>query len=142
MNSLRYQISAALVQALHAADALADAVVLDNPRDPQALAKGARVVFLEDQRDGFIDQASQQGKRRFVFTVGVINRSGADRAGADADHVAAEAAIRAAHGELMRDLRCGPLRETEVAFRAEGIDVGGALVLSTFEVEYLKPRPQ
>lgn len=141
MSSIRYQVSAAIVAAVRAHAGLQGAVVLDNPTDPAALSKGERVVFVEDQTDGFIDQANQQGKRRFVFTLGVINRSAGDREGADADYEAAEAAIRGAHGALMRQQRCGPLREREVVFRVDGIDVGGALVLGTFEVEYLKPRP-
>lgn len=145
-QSLRYQISAAVFGALAAAAAsgkpLAGAVVLDNPRDPQAIRKGKRIVFFEDQRDGFIDQAAQQNRRSFRFAVGTISRDADDRAAADADHEAAVAAIRGAHTALISTLRCGPLRETETVFRAEGIDVGGALVMSTFEIEYVKPRPQ
>lgn len=140
-HTLRYQISAALLEALQEATALAGAVVMDNPVTAAALAKGDRIVFLEDLSDGFIDQANQQGKRRFVFGVGAICRKAAARAGADADYAAAEAAVRAAHTTLMSTLRCGPLRERDVVFKAEGLDVGGALVLGTFEVEYLKPRP-
>lgn len=142
MSSQRWRISDTLLRALRAAAALDGVPVLDNPRDPQAIRAGSRIVFVEDQADRFLDQAGQQGKRCYVFTLGVICRGADDRAGADADYEAAEAAIRGAHGELLRDLRCGPLRETEIVFRAEGIDVGGALVLGTFEIEYLKPRPQ
>lgn len=145
MASLRYRIGAALLTALELAaqpgEALDGVVVLDNPRDPQAIRKGRRIVFVEDQSDRLVDQAAQQGKRVYVFTLGVINRDEHDRAGADADHEAAEAVIRATHTALMQTLRAGPLRETSTVFRAEGIDVGGALVLATFEVEYLKPRP-
>lgn len=140
-QSLRYQISAALVAALRDAAALAGAVVTDNPVTAAALAKGARIVFLEDLADAPIDQAGQQAKRRFTFGLGVIGRSADARAGADADYVAAEAAVRGAHATLIGTLRCGPLRERDVVFKAEGIDVGGALVMGTFEVEYLKPRP-
>ena len=139
-NSIRYRISAALVEALRAAPDLAGAKVLDNPSDPSALQAGERLVLVEDQTDRFVDQKNQQGRRRFVFTIGAINRTADDRAGADADYAAAEAAIRGAHKVLMSTLHCGPLHEEEVTFRVEGIDVGGALVLGTFSVEYLKPR--
>lgn len=139
-NSIRYQISAAIVAALRAAPDLAEAKVLDNPSDASALQAGERLVLVEDQTDRFIDQKNQQGKRRFVFTIGAINRTTDDRAGADADYQAAEAAVRGAHKVLMSTLGCGPLHEEEVTFRVEGIDVGGALVLGTFAVEYLKPR--
>jgi len=140
-NSLRWRISAALLAALEAAPELRGVVVLDNPRDAQAIRRGSRIVFLEDQADTFIDQASQQGRRRYQFALGAINRTPADRCGADADYTAAEAVVRAAHGQLLRDLRCGPLRETDLQFRVEGLDVGGALVLGMWEIEYLKPRP-
>ena len=140
-HSIRYRISAAVVAALRTAPALAEAKVLDNPADASALQAGERLVLLEDQSDRFIDQKNQQGKRRFVFTLGAINRSADDRAGADADYAAAEAAVRGVHKQLMSTLGCGPLHEEEVTFRVEGIDVGGALVLGTFAVEYLKPRP-
>lgn len=140
MNSVRYLISRAVFEALRDAPELAGARVLDNPSEPQALAAGERIVFVEDQSDGFIDQAGQAGTRRFVFAVGVINRSSSARAGADADYVAAEAALRSRHTELIKELSCGPLRERDVSFRVESIDVGGALVLGTFEVEYRRPR--
>jgi hypothetical protein len=141
MNSIRYRISAAIVEALRAAPALAGVKVLDNPTDASALQAGERLVLVEDQTDRFIDQKNQQGKRRFAFTLGAINRSANDRAGADADYQAAEAAVRGTHKHLMSTLGCGPLHEEEVTFRVEGIDVGGALVLGTFSVEYLKSRP-
>ena len=141
MSSLRYQISAALFAALQGAPDLAGAVVMDNPVTAAALAKGDRIVFLEDLSDGLIDQAAQQGKRRFVFGLGVICRTTTARAGADADYAAAEAAVRGAHTTLAGTLRCGPLRERDVTFKVEGIDVGGALVMGTFEIEYLRPRP-
>lgn len=140
MNSVRYLVSRAVFEALRDAPELAGARVLDNPSEPQALAAGERIVFVEDQSDGFIDQSGQAGTRRFVFAIGVINRTSAARAGADADYVAAEAAVRERHTALIRELGCGPLREREVSFRVEAIDVGGALVLGTFEVEYRRPR--
>ena len=139
-QSLRFQIGAAIVQALSSAPALADAVVIDHPKTPSDLSKGTRVIFVEDQADSLVDQPNQQAKRSFVFTVGVINRTAQDRAGADADHLAAEAAIRAAYPILASTLGCGPLRELDVRFRVEGLDVGGALILTTYAVEYRKGR--
>lgn len=140
-QSLRYQISAAIVQALSTAPALSGAVVLDHPKAPSDLSKGTRVVFVEDQTDDLIDQPNQQDKRSFSFAVGVINRTAQDRAGADVDHLAAEAAIRKVHqSTLVATLRCGPLRELGVRFKVEGLDVGGALILASYAVEYRKGR--
>lgn len=140
-QSLRFQISAAIVEALRTAPALADAVVIDHPKSPSDLSKGTRVIFVEDQSDDLIDQPNQQDKRSFGFSVGVINRTAQDRAGADADHLAAEAAIRQCHQSvLVATLRCGPLRELGVRFKVEGMDVGGALILASYAVEYRKGR--
>lgn len=141
MSSQRYLISATLLAALRSAADLADALVLDNPTEAQALSKGDRIVWIEDQADDPIEQAAQQGKRRFTFALGVINRTSDDRAGADVDHQAALTAITKAHTPLMRDHRCGPLREGQTVFRVEGLDIGGALILTTYTVEYLRPRP-
>lgn len=144
-QSRRYQISALVVAALRAHPGLQGALILDNPTDPRAISDGKRVVFVEDQTDGWISQEGQRNKRRFVWTVGVINRSdstaGADRAGADADYLAAVDAVRGAHSQLVTTVKeVGPLRERDVTFRLEGIDVGGALILGSFEVEYVTER--
>ena len=140
-QSRRYQISAAIVQALSTAPALAGAVVIDHPKTPSDLSKGTRVIFVEDQSDDLIDQPNQQAKRSFSFAVGVINRTAQDRAGADADHLAAFAAIRERHQTaLVKNLGCGPLRELGVRFKVEGLDVGGALILASYAVEYRKER--
>lgn len=140
-QSLRYQISAAIVQALSTAPALAGAVVLDHPKSPSDLSRGPRVIFVEDQTDSLIDQPNQQGKRLFSFAVGVINRTAQDRAGADADYLVAEAAIRQVHQTVLAaTLRCGPLRDLDVRFKVEGLDVGGALILASYAVEYRKER--
>lgn len=141
MSSQRLLISNTLVAALRSAADMVGAQILDNPTEAQGLAKGDRVVWIEDQVDDPIEQAGQQGKRRFTFALGVINRTSDDRAGADADHQAALSAITKAHTALMRDHRCGPLREGQTVFRVEGLDIGGALILTTYTVEYLRPRP-
>lgn len=140
-QSLRYQISAAIVQALSTAPALSGAVVLDHPKAPSDLSKGTRVIFVEDQADDLIDQPNQQAKRSFSFAVGVINRTAQDRAGADADNLASEAAIRQCHQDVLAStLRCGQLRELGVRFKVEGLDVGGALILTSYAVDYRKGR--
>lgn len=140
-QSQRFQISAAIFEALSTAPALAGAVFVNQPKAPADLSKGTRVIFLEDQGDSLIEQPNQQARRSFSFALGVINRTSQDGAGADADHLAAEAAIRQAHQTvLVKTFGCGPLRELEVRFKVEGLDVGGALILASYAVEYRKWR--
>lgn len=136
MPSQRLQISSALAAALAAAPALAGAVVRDNPSDPSALAQGERIVFLEDLADRLIDQPGGAPRRTFRFHLGVISRSPAGaRAQADADYLAAVAALMAQRPALTQ-WRVKTLREQDVSFRVEGLDVGGALVLGVFEADY------
>lgn len=145
-HSIPFLISGVFVAALRDAFEISGAVVKHNPRGPAPLSDGSRVVFFEAQSDGFIDQAGQVGKRRFSFVLGVINRAdGTAEAGADADYVMADEVIRGAYQEVAAMLaaikaQCGPLREREVAFRVDDIDVDGALVLGTFDIEYLRPK--
>lgn len=136
-QSVRFRVGAAVLGALQAEFTGGDVRVFDNPPDAKALSAGARLVFVEDQSDAFVDQAAQRGKRRYVFTLGVVGRTADARAQADRDYLVARTVVRNTHTALMRDLRVGPLRERDVVFRVDGIDVGGALVLGTFEAEYL-----
>lgn len=146
-QSVRYRIAAGFVAALRADPVLAGAKVRHNPRDPSSIRDGDRVVFFEDGRDGFLEQPAQQGKRAYSFTLGVIRRGEEDpEAGADADQVAADEALRAAFPEISAELAAdgaalGPLRERETTYKVEGVDVGGALVLTGYEIEYRKPKP-
>ena len=145
-QSVRYRIGAALVAAMRAAAGLSGVVIKRNPLDPAPLRDGSRVIFFEDQADGYLDQAAQIGKRIFSFAIGVISRDGtAPDATADADYVAAEDAIRGAYPALAAALQAagaqiGPLRERQVTYKSDDLDVGGALVLGSFEVEYLRPK--
>jgi hypothetical protein len=145
-QSIPYLLSQALVQALGAAPDLAGAVVKDNPTDPQQLSDGARLVFVEDKGDAPLSRPGQAEGRTFTVTVGVINRTEGDRAGADADMQAAKTAVQAATLEAgrvlvasKRILAIQAAREGQRAYRVEGIDVGGAMVVTTFDIDYRTP---
>lgn len=144
--SVPHTISAAVVAALEADLELAGATVIDNPITPSALEDGARVVFVEDKDDAPIDKPGQAEGRSFGFIVGVINRTATARTGADTDMERAKAvATKAARDacKAMVDARQLVLfqypREMLRTYRIEGLDVGGALILTRFEIDYRLP---
>ena len=146
-QSVRYRISAAFVAALRAQFEPA-AKVKRNPREPSPAKDGSRIVLFVDGRDGLIEQPGQQPKRTFSFQVGVLNRSEGDaaEAGADADYVAAEAVLRGAYAPLAAALaavgvQLGAMHEREITFASEDVDVGGALVLGAYDIDYRSPKP-
>ena len=146
-QSVRYRISAAFVAALRT-QFEPSAKVKRNPREPSPTKDGARIVLFIDGRDGLIEQPGQQPKRTFSFQVGALNRSEGEAAdaGADADYVAAEAVLRGAFASLAASLaagsvQLGSLHEREITFASEDVDVGGALVLGAFDIDYRSPKP-
>lgn len=136
-----YAIGAAIVQALRADVYLTGAVILDNPQRASALQDGERIVFFEDAADRFIEQPGQLAKRTYSFTLGVISRSANARQDAHADYRAAKRLVRACLPEISQTVALlgRGLIEGDVAYRLENIDVGGALVLGSFSVDYRDP---
>ena len=138
-----YVMGAAIVQALCDAPALAGAVVLDNPRRASGLAEGARIVFFEDAGDRPRSNEAQVQHRTYSFTLGVISRDANARQAAHTDYRAAKRVLRLVCMPAMThagvEVTGGGLREGEVIYRLENIDVGGELVLGTFTIDYRDP---
>ncbi len=138
-----YVMGAAIVQALRDAPALAGAMVLDNPRRASGLSEGARIVFFEDAGDRPRSNEAQVQHRTYSFTLGVISRAANARQAAHADYRAAKRVLRlvcmTAMTQVGVEVTGGGLREGEVIYRLENIDVGGELVLGTFTVDYRDP---
>lgn len=125
--------------ALRDAPTLAGCVFHDNPKRATDVESGLRVVFIEDVSDGPIEQG-QQIRREFRFNVGVINRSEADRIGAHTDYRAAKRvmdATLASYREI--GVTVLYLREGDIAFKLENVDVGGALIIAQFTFGYRDP---
>lgn len=136
-----YAIGQAIVEALRSNAALTGAVVLDNPQRASALQDGERILFFEDQADRLIEQPGQSAKRTYSFTLGVISRSSQARKDAHADYRTAKRAVRQcmpAISQCVALLGRG-IQEGDVVYRIENIDVGGALVLGSFSVDYRDP---
>lgn len=145
-QSVPYTLSAAVVIALRATLEADGAVVRDNPTTRAALEQGERVIFVEDEGDAPTDKPGQAEGRTFGFTVGVINRSADSRAGADADMQAVKGQVPTALMAACRQLQADKAivtfqapREGRRSYRIEGIDVGGALILTRYEIDYRTP---
>ncbi|MFM2054253.1 MAG: hypothetical protein RL456_2290 [Pseudomonadota bacterium] len=145
-HSIPFTLSAAVVSALQTAMEADGVIVRDNPVTRAALEQGDRVVFVEDADDAPIDKPGQAEGRTFAFTVGVINRTDEARAGADLDMQAVKAAIPGALLAAGRALQSSrdivsfqAPREGRRTYRVEGLDVGGALILTRYELDYRTP---
>lgn len=138
-----FVIGQAVVAALRAVTgtggALAGAVVLDNPARATDLAEGPRMIWFEDQFDRLRGQPGQIAQRAYGFTVGVIARTTTARQQCHRDYRAAKRVIRACLRDLTTagiSIEGAGLQEGDVVYRLENLDVGGALVLGSFIVDY------
>lgn len=134
-----FEIGAVFVEALRAAPTLEGITISDNPVRAGDLGDGVRRVWLEDVSDGPIDQANQI-KREYRFTLGVINRTADARRGVHTDYRAAKRVLDEAV-PLLKDkpFTIVYLREGDLAFRLENLDVGGGLILASFTFGYRDP---
>lgn len=134
-----FVIGQAVVAALRAAPELAGLQVLDNPSRATDLAEGERLAWFEDQADRLRGQPGQQAQRTYAFTLGVIARTTDARERAHRDYRAAKRVVRAAMREITVAgvaVEGNGLQEIDVAYRLENLDVGGALVLGAFTIDY------
>jgi len=135
-----FLIGQALVTALQGWQALQGASVFDNPIRSSDLEAGERVVFVEDVADRPESQSGSAQKRTYVFNIGVINRSEGARLASHADYRAAKRCLLQVLKTMPRQLAITSIvKEADVTFRLENIDVGGSLVLGTFTVDYRDP---
>ncbi len=138
-------IGAVIVRELRASADLAGVRVLDNPTRAADLQDGERVLFFEDQYDRLRDNPAQVAQRTYGFTLGVISRvrAGNARERAHTDYRSAQRVLRracmAALTEAGVQINGAGLREGDVSYRVEGIDVGGALVLGSYTLDYRNP---
>jgi hypothetical protein len=133
-----YAVGELLMQALRDAPDLSGVTLLDNPVRASDISEGERVIFFEDVSDGPAEQG-EQIKRVYRFNVGVINRTEAARLGVHTDYRVAKRVLDEALPTIKEVVVANFLREGEIAFRLENIDVGGGLVLATFTLGYRDP---
>ncbi len=139
-NSLRWGVMQALLAALQASPALSGVPVIRNPRSPKSLAQGAHMVFLKDQRDTLVNKPGQTERRAIQFLLGTVAHTDVADSDADALHEAAIGVLRGALPTLTQACVVTNLSETDTQFEAAGLEIDGALCLSTWTLEYIKPR--
>lgn len=116
------------------------ALVLDNPARSTELQEGARILFIEDVSDRRVEEKGGQQKREYTFNLGVISRASAARTVAHGDYRLAKRLVRDSLAALHSKLNViSGLREGDVIYRIENVDVGGSLVLGTFSIQYRDP---
>lgn len=140
-NSPRWAILQTIISALQADPALAGIPIIRNPRHASSLAKGERVIVLKRQPGSLLEKPGQEEKRRFAILTGAISRK--DDADQDADALAFAAGntIRKTLGVLLRECRVVNLSESVDENDVEGLDIDGAIELSTWEIQYIQTRP-
>lgn len=133
-----FEVGEILIAALRAAPELVDVTIHEFPVRPATLSDGSRLVWFEDVSDGPVEQANQI-KREYRFTVGVINRTTAARRGVHTDYRAVKRILNAALPGLKDAVTANYLREGDLAFGLENVDVGGGLVISSWTLGYRDP---
>lgn len=144
-HSARWLIREAVKTALSEAQALYGLPVIVNPRTASSLAVGDRVLVVKEQSDAFQSQTGTlksgfSEKRVFNFSVACISRvEGADD-DVDLLHVTARAAVFACFEPLRKVVQSLEYKENNVTFEVENLDIDGALIVSNWEVGYVKNR--
>ena len=144
-HSARWLIREAVKAALRDAPDLLQLPIVVNPREPSSLAVGPRVLVIKEQSDALQSQTGTlksgfSEKRIFNFSVACVSRvEGADD-DVDLLHVAVMRAVRSCFAALHGVVQSLEYKENNVTFEVENLDIDGALVLSNWEVSYIKKR--
>jgi hypothetical protein len=142
-NSTRYRIHQVFKTVLTPVAASNSAALLTNPVLPMGLKEhGNRVLFTLDRGDDLMEQPGQKEKRRAKLVVGAFVRS--DDADNDADqlHFAARTAIKRIKLALTAQSIDTIVREVQTESELKEHAVEGALLLSSFEIEYKETYPE
>lgn len=144
-HSARWLIREAVKTALANSPALCDLPIIVNPQEASSLAVGSRVLVIKEQSDALKSQTGSlksgfSETRIFNFSVACVSRvEGADD-DVDLLHVIARAAVFACFEPLRKVVQSLEYKENNVTFEVENLDIDGALVLSNWEVGYVKHR--
>ncbi len=139
-NSVRWAIFDAMASALEQAPELGGVPVKRNPTSAIAAKSGDLLVALRWNADTLLESPGGREKRQFRLLIGSIAHTRQADRDADALHqVVGEVARRAIVALNAGGHKVKPL-EREVTPDLDSLLIEGALVLSTWEIEYEKPR--
>jgi hypothetical protein len=142
-NSTRYRIHQVFKTVLTPVATNNSAALLTNPVLPVGLKdSGNKVLFTLDRGDDLLEQPGQKEKRKAKLVMGAFVRS--DDADSDADqlHFAARTAIKRIKVALTAQGIDTLVREVQTEQELKELAVEGALLLSSFEIEYKEIYPE
>jgi hypothetical protein len=139
-QSVGFQLVGKVVAAFASAPDLIGLPVVRNPRRPQDLSVGTRVIIVAESSDKQISKAGNRETRVRSFSVGALSRlEGAD---ADADALA-ELVSNVTHAALVAMAATAEITrmtEASVQFHVDDLEVDGAIVVSGWEIQYTRKR--
>jgi hypothetical protein len=137
-QSARWAIFDAICTALESDALLQDLPVVRNPRTATQLGAGEQLIVAKWGSDSLMEKPGQRERRKFRLIVGSVSRkaTGADK-DADAIHQAVGEVVRKALTTLAQlPDRVARIAEGDTTPDIDGIEVAGAMVLSTWEIDY------
>lgn len=135
-----FSVVSRLLLAYAAVPGLAELPLARNPRNPQHLAVGKRVVIVTELSDSPVGKAGHRETRRRVVKVGILSRVESADADADALYGLLSDTTQAALAQL-RPTVITRMAEGEVQFYVDDIEVDGAVVVGSWEIDYTRERP-
>jgi hypothetical protein len=143
-QSARWAIFNAIAVALAGDARLQGLRVVRNPRNATQMGAGEQLVAIKWGSDSLTEKPGQREKRKFRLIVASISRKaeGADK-DADAIHEAAYAIVREilpAIAQLPEVDAIGGIAESDTTSDIDGLEVDGAVVLSSWEINYARRR--
>lgn len=139
-QSAGFELVGKVVTAFASEPDLTGLPVVRNPRRPQDLAEGTRVIIVAESSDKQVSKAGNRETRVRSFSVGALSRvEGAD---ADADALA-ELVSSVTHAALVlmqATAEITRMAEVSVQFHVDDLEVDGAIVVSGWEIQYIRKR--
>lgn len=139
-QSAGFELVGKVVAAFASATDLTGLPVVRNPRRPQDLAVGSRVIIVAESSDKQLSKAGNRETRVRSFSVGALSRGeGAD---ADADGLAelVSSVTHAALASMQATAEITKMAEVSVQFHVDDLEVDGAIVVSGWEIQYIRKR--
>jgi hypothetical protein len=140
-QSRGFEAVSLLLEAIADVPALADLPIVRNPRRPSHLGGGERILIVSEVSDVNVQKAGARETRRRLVKIGVLSR--VDGADADADglYCLLSDTVQAALRPMQLAATITKHSEGNVQFYVDDIDVDGAVVIGSWEIDYTRIRP-
>lgn len=140
VQSTGFVLIGKIIAAISAVPELQQLPLVRNPRRAQDLDKGNRLVIVAEAADKMLSKAGERETRVRTFSVGALSR--VDGADADADALAeiVSNAVHASISAMRTTSEVTRMAETNVQFHVDDLEVDGAIVVSGWEIQYIRKR--